>query len=125
MRLLIDTHVFIWSVTGNRRLKASARAYLEGAEVVYVSAASIWEIAIKARIGKIDGDAEVFARAIEASGFRELPVTSSHAAEVARLPMHHTDPFDRLLIAQAFIEPLRFVTGDETLLAYGGAVELI
>lgn len=125
MRLLIDTHVFIWSVTASRELKARTRAYLAAAEAVYVSAASIWEIAIKSRLGKIEGDAEAFARSIEASGFQELPVTARHAAAVAKLPMHHSDPFDRLLLAQAFTEPLRFVTADQTLSAYGGAVDVI
>ena len=125
MRLLIDTHVFIWSVTGSRQLKAATRAYLTGAEAVYVSAASIWEIAIKARLGKIEGDVEAFARAIDDSGFQQLPVTSRHAAAVAKLPLHHTDPFDRLLLAQAFAEPLRLVTADRTLVVYGGAVEVI
>jgi PIN domain nuclease of toxin-antitoxin system len=125
MRLLIDTHVFIWSVTGSRQLKAAARAYLTGAQAVYVSAASIWEIALKSRLGRIEGDAEAFARAIEDSGFQQLPVTSRHAVAVARLPLHHTDPFDRLLLAQAFAEPLRLVTADRTLSLYGGAVEVI
>jgi PIN domain nuclease of toxin-antitoxin system len=125
MRLLIDTHVFIWSVTGSRQLKAPVREYLSQAQVVYVSAASIWEIAIKARLGKIEGDADAFARAIEDSGFKELPVLSRHAAAVAKLPLHHTDPFDRLLLAQAFSEPLRLVTADSILATYGGGVELI
>jgi PIN domain nuclease of toxin-antitoxin system len=125
MRLLIDTHVFLWAVTANRQLKARTRAYLAAAEAVYVSAASIWEIAIKARLGKIQGDAEALAEAIGASGFQELPVSARHAAAVATLPLHHTDPFDRLLLAQAFTEPLRFVTADHTLAAYGGAVEVL
>jgi PIN domain nuclease of toxin-antitoxin system len=105
MRLRLDTHVFIWSVMAGRQLKSDARAYLASAQAVYLSAASIWEIAIKAQLGKIEGDA--------------------HAAAVARLPLHHTDPFDRLLLAQAFSEPLRLVTADRALAAYGGAVELL
>jgi PIN domain nuclease of toxin-antitoxin system len=125
MRLLLDTHVFIWSVTASRQLKAVARDYLGAAQAVYVSAASIWEIAIKSRLGKIDGDAQAFAAAIEASGFVALPVTPGHAAAVAKLPLHHTDPFDRLLLAQAFSEPLRLVTADRALAAYGGAVEVL
>ena len=124
MRLLIDTHVFLWAVTGNRRLKASARKTLSDAEAVFVSAASLWEIAIKIGIGKLEGDPMQLAAAIEGSGFRELPVTARHAAAVAGLPMHHTDPFDRLLLAQAFMEPLRLVTADRVLEAYGGAVEV-
>lgn len=125
MRLLLDTHVFIWSVMASRQLKSDARAYLASAQAVYVSAASIWEIAIKAQLGKIEGDAQAFAAAIETSGFEELAVTAAHAAAVARLPLHHADPFDRLLLAQAFSEPLRLVTADRALAAYGGAVELI
>ena len=125
MRLLLDTQVFIWSVTGSRRLKAATRTYLSSAEVVFVSSASIWEIAIKARLGKIDGAAADFVAAIEASGFEELPVSARHAAAVANLPLHHTDPFDRLLLAQAFTEPLRFVTADGVLAGYGGGVEAI
>jgi len=125
MRLLLDTHVFLWVVTGSRQLRSSAREYLAGAEVVYVSAASLWEIAIKVRLGKLEGDPDSLARAIEASGFQELPVTVRHAVAVAKLPMHHTDPFDRLLLGQAFSEPLRLVTADPKLAAYGGGVELI
>jgi PIN domain nuclease of toxin-antitoxin system len=94
MRLLLDTRVFIWSVIHSRQLKAATRRYLASAEIVYVSAASIWEIAIKNRLGNMTGDAEAFAAAIDASGFQELPVTGKHAAAVARLPLHHADPFD-------------------------------
>jgi PIN domain nuclease of toxin-antitoxin system len=125
MRLLLDTHVFIWSVMDSRQLKAATRRYLAAAEIVYVSAASIWEIAIKTRLGKLTGDVEAFAAAIDASGFQELPVTARHAAAVAKLPLHHADPIDRMLIAQAFLEPLRLVTADKVLVAYSGAVEFI
>jgi PIN domain nuclease of toxin-antitoxin system len=125
MRLLLDTHVFIWAVTDNRRLKATARALLASAQEVYVSSASIWEIAIKSRLGKLESNADELAAAIETSGFIELPVTARHAAEVARLPLHHSDPFDRMLLAQAFSEPLRFVTADRTLEIYGGSLEIL
>lgn len=125
MRLLLDTHVFIWAVTASHMLKGAAREYLSSAQAVYVSSASIWEIAIKSRLGKIDGDPQAFADAIEPSGFHTLVITPAHAAAVSKLPLHHTDPFDRLLLAQAFAEPLRLVTADHALLAYGGAVELL
>ncbi len=125
MRLLLDTHVFLWAVTGNRRLKASTREFLSRADAVYVSAASIWEIAIKSRLGKIEADAAALAGAIDSSGFQELPVSAQHAAAVAKLPLHHIDPFDRLLLAQAFSEPLRFVTADGALAVYGGAIEVL
>ena len=125
MRLLLDTHVFLWSVTGSSRLTRAVRTQIEDAEATFVSAASIWEVAIKSRLGKIDGDPAALAAAIGASGFRELPVTPAHAAAIATVPLHHHDPFDRLLLAQAFSEPLRLLTADAALLAYGGFVELI
>jgi len=125
MRLLLDTHVFLWAVTADSRLKAAGRKLISRADAVYVSATSIWEIAIKARLGKIEADAEVLAEAIEDSGLIELPVSAQHAAAVARLPLHHTDPFDRLLLAQAFSVPLRFFTADRALAAYGPGVEIL
>ena len=125
MRLLLDTHVFIWAVTASPQLKARTRDLLTSADAVYVSAASIWEIAIKSRLGKIEGEVGGFVDAIAASGFLELPVTARHAAAVADLPLHHTDPFDRLLLAQALMEPLRLVTADAVLAQYGGAIELV
>jgi PIN domain nuclease of toxin-antitoxin system len=125
VRVLLDTHVFIWAVTGSAQLKADARARLMAAERVYVSAASIWEIAINSRLGKLDGAVASFVEAIEASGFQELPVTARHAAAVSGLPLHHADPFDRLLLAQAFTEPLRLVTADDALAKYGGAIEFV
>ncbi len=125
MRLLLDTHVFLWALSANRRLKPATRDYLSQADAVYISAASIWEIAIKSRLSKITADPVALANAIDGSGFQELPVTAKHAAAVAALPLHHADPFDRLLLAQAFTEPLRLVTADKTLTAYGGAIEVV
>ncbi len=122
MRLLLDTHIFLWAVAGSPLLKQSTRRLIESAEEVYVSAASIWEVAIKARLGKIKADPEVLAAAIEASGFLELSVTAAHAAGVAQLELHHNDPFDRLLIAQALAMPLKLVTVDEMLTKYSDLV---
>jgi len=125
MKLLLDTHVFLWTVTGHAALRPAARRLISDAEAVYVSAASIWEIAIKARLGKIEGDPEALSAAIESSGLIELRVAARHAAAVAKLPLHHTDPFDRLLIAQALTEPFRFVTADRALAAYGPNIDVI
>ncbi len=125
MRLLLDTHIFLWAVSGSARLKSTTRRLIESADQVYVSAASIWEVAIKAGLGKIEADPDALIAAIEASGFIELPVRSAHAAGVGRLPPHHNDPFDRLLIAQALAEPLRFVTADALLLRYSDLVVLV
>lgn len=122
MRLLLDTHVFLWAIAASPLLKPAARKTIESAQCVYVSSASIWEVAIKARLGKLDAHANEVLAAIEASGFVELPVTGAHAACVAGLPLHHHDPFDRILVAQSICEPLRLLTGDGAMLAYGETI---
>jgi len=125
MRVLLDTHVFLWAVAGSPLLRPSARQRIESADAVYVSSASIWEIAIKARQGKIDADPAALVGAIDASGFTELPVTAAHAAGVASLPQHHGDPFGRLLVAQALAMPLRLLTVDEQLAQYSDLALLL
>jgi len=125
MRLLLDTHIFLWAVQGNASLKPRVRRMMEAAEQIYVSAASIWEIAVKARVGKIEASAADLVDAIEASGFLELPVRARHAVRVADLPLHHTDPFDRLLVSQAMVEPLRLLTVDTMLCQYSDLVTLV
>jgi len=125
MRLLLDTHVFLWAIGASRSLKPATRRVMEEADQVYVSAASIWEIAIKTRLGKIAANTSDLVNAIGASGFLELPVRGMHAAGVAALPPHHTDPFDRLLIAQAMAEPLKLLTVDKVLGKYGDLVLLL
>ena len=125
MRLLLDTQIFLWAVAGSPMLKPPVRRLIESADEVYVSAASIWEVTIKARLGKIKADPHELTAAIEASGFLELPVSARHAAGVAKLELHHSDPFDRLLIAQALAEPLKLVTVDEVLAKYSDVVVLV
>jgi PIN domain nuclease of toxin-antitoxin system len=125
VRLLLDTHVFLWTVTDSPRLSADARKSITAADEVYVSAASIWEAAIKAGLGKIQGDITQLANAIVESGFVELPVTAVHAAAVAGLPPYHRDPFDRLLVAQAMAEPLVLLTSDAVLLQYSDLVRAV
>ncbi|MDQ5908886.1 MAG: hypothetical protein QG599_979 [Pseudomonadota bacterium] len=127
MRILLDTHIFLWVTMDAPQLTPSARALIQEAHEVYVSAASIWEIAIKSAIGKIEADAEEMAEAIELSGFIELPITSRHTAKVAKLPFlnRHKDPFDRLLVAQSMVEPLVLVTVDPKIVAYGGLTQKI
>ena len=118
MRVLLDTQVFVWATIDSPRLSAEGRALLRDASEVYVSAASIWEIAIKARLGRISAGPARMVEAIEDSGFLELSVTARHAASVERLPLHHNDPFDRLLVAQAIAEPLRLVSADPIVARY-------
>jgi PIN domain nuclease of toxin-antitoxin system len=124
---LLDTHVFIWAVTDSRRLSKETRTIMRDATEVFVSAASIWEIAIKSAIGKIKADAGEMTRAIGASGFVELPIAAAHAAQVARLPLlnDHKDPFDRLLVAQSIVEPLVLLTADPKVAAYGGLIRAV
>ncbi len=110
MKLLLDTHVLIWWDEG-RRLSAQARRAIAEAEEVFVSAASAWEVAIKVGLGRLRPTRTVEDAAGE-SGFVELPVTFQHASRVGSLPLHHRDPFDRLLAAQAEVEGLTLVTRD-------------
>ena len=125
MRVLLDTHIFLWAVQGSASLKPRARRLMDAADQVFVSAASIWEVAVKGRLGKIDANAEELVAAIEEGGFRELPVSAAHAAAVGELPLLHTDPFDRLLVAQALVEPLKLLTVDRVLAQYGTLVVVV
>jgi PIN domain nuclease of toxin-antitoxin system len=127
VRVLVDTHVLLWAATAPDRLPQRFREYLESpANDVFFSAASIWEIAIKSQIKRIDltiDPAELARGAVE-NGFEELAVTSVHTAGVFQLPLHHRDPFDRILIAQALAEPARLLTVDATLARYSELVEV-
>ena len=125
MRFLLDTHIFLWAVAGSPLLKPAVRRAIASADQVFVSAASIWEVAIKARLGKIEADPDELVAAIETSGFMELPVRAAHSAGVARLALHHSDPFDRLLVAQAIAEPLKLLTADAVLAKYSDIVVLV
>ncbi|MGC1461362.1 MAG: type II toxin-antitoxin system VapC family toxin [Terracidiphilus sp.] len=122
MRLLLDTHILLWLMADSPKLKPRARLLIEGAQEVYVSSASILEIAIKHRLGKIEGDPEEIVARIEETGLKELPVVSGHAVACGRLPLLHHDPFDRLLLGQAIFEPMQFLTADAKLAAYSGLV---
>jgi len=122
MRILLDTHIFCWWFYEPERLSQETLAIMRGAERAYVSSASIWEVAIKVRLGKIKADPRELFDQIEVNGFLELPVSSRHAVLVAELPMHHADPFDRLLIAQAMSEPLHLLTADAQLRQYSELV---
>jgi PIN domain nuclease of toxin-antitoxin system len=122
VRLLLDTHVLLWWLGDSRRLPAAWRRAIADADTqVLVSAATIWEIAIKRGLGKvrIDLPAEVSLAGLpRACGFEDLVVKAEHAAAVQDLPPHHADPFDRLLIAQARYEGLTFVTADQAASRY-------
>lgn len=123
MRLLLDTHAFLWWLAGNTRLPMSARRAIEDPENdVIVSAASAWEIATRHRIGKLSEAAAVaqdVAGAIASQGFEELPITVEDAERAGRLPGPHGDPFDRMLIAQAVARGLALVSIDRVFDKYG------
>jgi PIN domain nuclease of toxin-antitoxin system len=127
MRVLVDTHVLLWVLVEPQKLSTKARTFLEEAPERLFSTASIWEIAIKARLGRtgFSTDASRIARTARESGFKELRIDSSAAAHVAQLPPHHRDPFDRLLIAQAMLEPARLLTIDRRLEPYSDLVTLL
>lgn len=122
MRVLLDTHILYWWFYEHQRLPRAAFHLVRDADAVFFSSASIWEIAIKSRIGKIGADPRELLDQIAQNDFFELPVVSKHALLVATLPMHHSDPFDRLLIAQAIFEPLRLITADARLQPYSELV---
>ncbi|WP_416759487.1 type II toxin-antitoxin system VapC family toxin [Roseateles sp. So40a] len=118
MTLLLDTHIFLWVVEDSDRLKSSTRQLIDNADAVFVSAVSIWEVAIKASLGRIDVDPDRLVQAIGECGFVELPISADHAAIVMVLALHHRDPFDRMLIAQAISETAHLVTADGQLPQY-------
>jgi PIN domain nuclease of toxin-antitoxin system len=125
VRVLLDTNILLWAIIEPSRLKPGTRPVLQDPEnEILFSAASVWEVAIKAALGRADfrvSPEEIFEEAI-ANGFVELPVRSAAALRVAGLPLHHRDPFDRLLIAQAMTEPARFYTADAALKIYSDLV---
>ena len=125
MKLLLDTHVLLWTLIESPRVDAIRKRLLAADNEVYFSVASLWEIAIKVSLGTLKADALEIRDAALEGGFVELPILGPHALHVGGLPWHHRDPFDRLLIAQAAAEPMRLLPADEQLLAYGGPVELV
>jgi PIN domain nuclease of toxin-antitoxin system len=121
VRILLDTHLLLWAFAQPAKLSAAARKQIDAAEI-YVSAASIWEISIKSALGKLAADPADVLAAIEPAGFTLLNVTGEHAAKVAQLPPLHKDPFDRMLVAQALIEPMLLLTNDAALRGYGSFI---
>lgn len=125
MRLLLDTKVLLWTLSGAARIQRIAPLILAPENEIFVSTVSLWVIATKASIGKLNADVAEIKAAILASGFYELPVLGQHAVKLAALPLIHCDPFDRMIVAQAMAEPMRLLTGDAQLAAYSELVEII
>lgn len=120
-QLLLDTHVVLWWRANDSRLTLTARDAISAASLVFVSAASAWEIAIKSALGRVRLP-QSFAEGVQQSGFIELPISFEHASAVEFLPSHHSDPFDRMLIAQAKVDRLVVVTHDRQFESYGQAI---
>jgi PIN domain nuclease of toxin-antitoxin system len=122
MRVLLDTHAFLWWVIDNPQLSIRAREVIgDGKNEVYLSAASGWEIAIKARLGRLQLNKEpeqFMAEQIAKNAFQSLPILMSHALREYKLPGHHQDPFDRLLVAQGQLERLSILTSDAFIAMY-------
>jgi PIN domain nuclease of toxin-antitoxin system len=117
--LLLDTHVVLWCLGDVNRLSPAAHdAIASGVTPIYVSAASIWEIAIKRNSGKLKAPDDLVQRISEAR-FEELPISHRHADLAGGLPLHHRDPFDRMIVAQARCNDFTVVTRDERIAAYG------
>ena len=125
MNLLLDTHVALWAITDSPQLPQRARDLIQAPKTtVWVSAASIWEIAIKCGMGR--GDMPVSGqdalRYFQESGYRFLPIDVEHALAAESLPAHHQDPFDRILVAQALVEPMRLMTHDSLVARYSDTI---
>lgn len=117
MSLLLDTHIVLWGITGDSTLGDEFLDRLRHDPDIFLSPVTLWEITIKQMAGKLDGPPELAER-VRDMGFRELPVTHAHAIAAGRLPVHHRDPFDRMLVAQATVEGLTLVTRDADIQRY-------
>jgi PIN domain nuclease of toxin-antitoxin system len=118
MRLLLDTHVLLWWLANNPRLSAYARTVIADSDnQVFVSAVSSWEIEIKRAIGKLEAPEDLLG-AIAANDFERLDIKIEHSLRLRELPLHHNDPFDRMLIAQALYEDLTLLSGDKKIALY-------
>lgn len=125
MRALLDTHLLLWALRNDAALSRRARSAIEGSSAVFVSVASLWEIAIKASLGKLRLDTHGLPGAVRRAGFDMLPIELAHVWRIQGLPHHHRDPFDRMLVAQAAVEELVLLTADGALTAYGDDVVLV
>ncbi len=126
MRLLLETHILPWCLVDHPALSGQARTLIaDPTNQIYISAISLWALAIKTQLGKRSGDVGEIRVVAQANGFLPLPFALDHAIAVAGLPMHHRDLFDRALIAQAHCEPLDLLTHDQALVAYGTSIILV
>lgn len=117
MNLLLDTHAVVWFLEGSDKLRTEARDAIESAERVYVSSATIWEMAVKVARGRLEAPSDFPDRLLDL-GMLQLALDWEHARVAGGLPLHHRDPFDRMLVAQAIVERLTIVTRDQEITRY-------
>jgi PIN domain nuclease of toxin-antitoxin system len=125
LNLLLDTHIALWAITDSPKLSQKARELIESPKTtIWISVASLWEIAIKYSLGR--GDMPISSQQaisyFRESGYRFFAVEAEHAVAVEELPSHHQDPFDRILVAQALIEPMRLMTHDSLVALYSDTI---
>jgi PIN domain nuclease of toxin-antitoxin system len=128
MKLLLDTHLLLWSAGKPERLSTEARALIEALDnELFFSPASLWEVVIKRGLGRDDFkvDARLLRRGLLDNGYSELPIGSEHVVAIDNLPTIHKDPFDRILVAQAQVEGITLLTADPTLAKYPGPIRLL
>lgn len=128
MKLLLDTHLLLWSAGKPERLSTEARALIEALDnELFFSSASLWEVVIKRGLGRDDFkvDARLLRRGLLDNGYSELPIGSEHVVAIENLPAIHKDPFDRILVAQAQVEGITLLTADPTLAKYPGPIRLV
>ena len=128
MKLLLDTHLLLWAAGQPKRLSPAALKLIDSpANELFFSAASIWEVAIKRRLGRSDfqADPRLLRRGLLDNGYSELPILSDHVVAIDSLPLLHKDPFDRLLVAQASVEGISLLTTDSVMAQYPGPVRMV
>lgn len=126
MKLVVDTHILLWWMLNDRKLTKSAQGLIADPEnQVFVSSVSVWEIAIKESLGRISISVAELIKAIGANRFDTLSVSFAHCAALSSLPLHHKDPFDRMLIAQCNAENATLLSHDESLAMYGPVVFIV
>lgn len=126
MKLLIDTHILLWWLTDDEKLSENARQLIITPDNdIYISLASLWEIQIKAMAGKLKADLKAIIQQLPENNFQQLPIHANHLLALGKLPRHHQDPFDRILIAQAIHEPMHLLSHDKNLSGYSELVVMV
>lgn len=126
MKLLLDTHILLWWLNDDKKLSEYGRQFIQNPDNdVYVSHASLWEIQIKNMSGKLNANVETIIQQLPINNFQQFPIHTDHILCLAKLPPHHQDPFDRMLVSQALSEPLHLITHDKNVSLYSESIVLV